>query len=381
MYYLNSIPQTFPVHRLCSSSTLTISTQYEKLIAAGSSHSASSISPSHIVKQIRLPPPDAHHIETSLAVRNAQQAIQTFKMLSAQKPHVKTPGCPMAHARDPEDLERDFTTPGVQGTLGCPFSKMANQDDPIAAEFHQDKNSTASPSTEQRPGQCPIRFLGNHSPEEIAKYVENHKHEIPRSHEICVRRYQQNESSARQLDAKYGSLANMIQGLGDKHKAYLPERDRTEEPEKDSSQAVEKWAENVSSDAAPVADVAVPADEEPRLSRFEMPLREVRVGESPSRPWGISVPADKQPSPSALQSEDGIPQTKPENSHAAADANQGKCPVDHKQGKAPDLPEAAPAGKDRPSVQIIFSGPVFFGYPADQLATLLQHTNLGGAKG
>lgn len=320
-------------------------------------------------------------------------------MSKAQTPQTNGARCPVSHrAKDPEDLERDFTTPGVQGTLGCPFAKMSNgltpagQGDPIAAEFHNDKTSTRSPNPEQRAGQCPIRFLDQHSPEEIAKYFENHKHEIPRSHEICVRRYQGNESSARQLDAKYGSLVNMIQGLGVKHKAYLPERDRTEERDKSSSDVVEKWAENVSQDAAPAGQDNVVADEEPRLSHFEKPLREIRVGESPSRPWGISVPADKEPTPSALQSEDGVGHLKrrSKSSHGGHETKPTGCPVDHGQRKEPekkqeeeeDDDDAGVGKRDKPRdrPQIIFNGPVFFGYSAEEVAALLQSTNLGGLK-
>jgi hypothetical protein len=303
--------------------------------------------------------------------------------------------CPVAHhIGEPENLERDFTTPGVQGTLGCPFAKMSNgltqgldvEEDPIAAEFHQDKISVRSPN-DQRPGHCPIRFLDQHSPEEVAKYFENHKHEIPRSHEICVRRYQQNDASARQLDAKYGSLVNMIQGLGVKHKAYLPERDRIEEREKGSIHGVEKWAENVSSQAASAVQDMPTSDEQPRVSRFERPLREVRVGESPSRPWGISVPADKEVPASALQSEDGVGHLKieSENSRASLDTKPARCPVDHGHAsrplKTPIHDDAGPTKTKgtEPQTQIIFNGPVFFGYSADQVADLLRNTNLGAA--
>ena len=38
-----------------------------------------------------------------------------------------------------------------------------------------------------------------------------------------MRRYQSNEEQIRQLDAKYGNLVSMIQGLGAKHKEMLPE--------------------------------------------------------------------------------------------------------------------------------------------------------------
>ncbi|EHY54768.1 uncharacterized protein HMPREF1120_02933 [Exophiala dermatitidis NIH/UT8656] len=305
--------------------------------------------------------------------------------------------CPIAHKpRDPEDLERDFTTPGVQGTLGCPFAKMSNglsrsisaEEDPIAAEFHQDKVSSRSPNTEQRTSQCPIRFLDKHSPEEIAQYFENHKHEIPRSHEICVRRYQQNEGSARKLDAKYGSLVNMIQGLGVKHKVYLPQREKSEAGAQDrsSTQAVEKWAEHVSTDPEQMQEPDAGDDDEQRLSNFERPLREVRVGESPSRPWGIPVPAGKEPAPSALQSEEDDAHLNPksESPQRAEDRKKQKCPIDHGHAQAkspapppqlPDLGESKDNQRDRP--QIIFNGPVFFGYTAEQVSAILQGTSLG----
>ncbi|ETI28540.1 hypothetical protein G647_00990 [Cladophialophora carrionii CBS 160.54] len=311
-------------------------------------------------------------------------------MSRIQKPQPGIARCPVAHpSRNPEDLERDFTTPGVQGTLGCPFAKMANglassvQNDPIAAEFHQDKASTLSPPVDQRPGQCPIRFLDQHSPEEVAKYFENHKHEIPRSHEICVRRYGGNETSARQLDAKYGNLVNMIQGLGVKHKAYLPERDRIEERDKDSTRGVEKWAENISQDATPpVQEGAVP-DEGVRQSHFERPLREVRVGESPTRPWGISVPADREPTPSALQDEDEAAHLKlpSATSRPTPGATPNRGPTEH--GQKPQQRGSRPGDAIETTdhrTQVIFNGPVFFGYSAEEVASLLQKMDLANTK-
>ncbi|OAP59582.1 hypothetical protein AYL99_06880 [Fonsecaea erecta] len=362
--------------------------EYEKVLAADSSLSASSIAPSEVARQFREIPAIDADVELSLPIREAQQAIQTYKMSKTQRSQNNGRRCPIAHGNgDPEDLERDFTTPGVQGTLGCPFAKMANgpassiHEDPIAAEFHQDTYSARSPHPDQRPGQCPIRFLDQHSPEEVAKYFENHKHEIPRSHEICVRRYQGNESGARQLDAKYGNLVNMIQGLGVKHKAYLPERDRIEEQ---STQAVEKWAENISETAAapPTQDGAV-ADEEPRISHFDKPLREVRVGESPSRPWGISVPADKEPTLSALQEEENVAHLKMRSTspHNASAAHRNDHPQEQGQTTFPSKKQTddSPQGKE-PRTQIIFNGPVFFGYSAEEVSALLQNTNLGNMK-
>jgi hypothetical protein len=296
--------------------------------------------------------------------------------------------CPVAHlVNDPEDLEEDFTTPGIEGNLGCPFAKMAMANglapsahtDPIAAEFHPDQVSVASPQAEARPGQCPIRFLDQHSPEEVAKYFENHKHEIPRSHEICVRRYSANETSTRQLDAKYGNLVNMIQGLGVKHKAYLPERERNEEQDKGSGRAVEKWAEDVSEKPAPAVTNITLDEDEPRLSHFEKPLREVRVGESPTRPWGISVPVDKEPTPSALQEDDGDnkPQVQPESSQAVRDAAQHRHTpkLNGRQSQRRKFGDES-GGAEQPS-HIVFNGPVFFGYSAEDVAMLLQRTNIG----
>ena len=316
--------------------------------------------------------------------------------------------CPVrSQSRDQEDLEMDFTTPGVQGSLECPFAKMQqklpitpNSIDPIAAEFHQDHVSVQASDAAPNSTKCPIRFLDQHSPEEVAKYFENHKHEIPRSHEICVKRYQQNEHSIRQLDAKYGNLVNMIQGLGVKHKQYLPEKEageaedaEDEAEEKESTQAVEKWAENVSQPVeAEPEDLAL--DDEDRVPRFENPLREVRVGESPSRPWGISVPlAPESPRSVPLSDHHAMASSMAVPADAtSAPATKGApaCPYRNSKRTQEELKEReghqypVPAdtfkqdglsGKLRP--QIVFSGPVFFGYPPDQAAAFLQSMNLG----
>ncbi|CRK12934.1 hypothetical protein BN1723_017316, partial [Verticillium longisporum] len=79
---------------------------------------------------------------------------------------------------------------------------------------------------------CPIRYLDQHSPEEIAHYVETHKHELPRSHEVCVRRYQRSEDQIRKLDAKYGNLVSMVQCLSTLHKPMLPTSQMQEEIDK-----------------------------------------------------------------------------------------------------------------------------------------------------
>ena len=321
--------------------------------------------------------------------------------------------CPVArHTQGPEDLEEmDFTTPGVQGSLECPFAKMQhrlpitpNSIDPIAAEFHQDRISVQASDGPPNPLKCPIRFLDQHSPEEVAKYFENHKHEIPRSHEICVKRYQQNEHSIRELDAKYGSLVNMIQGLGVKHKQYLPEKEAGEHQDADddaedktSIQAVEKWAENVSNPAeAEPEDFAL--DDEDRLPRFEKlekPLREIRVGESPSRPWGISVPVAPKSQRSvplsdhrAMRSSFAVPA---DATSAPAQKASPDCPCGHgsitrkpvmdetwnEQLVTADDPASTKATATAPPAQqLVFNGPVFFGYAPEQATAFIKSMSM-----
>lgn len=312
--------------------------------------------------------------------------------------------CPVAHhTTDQEDFEHDFTTHGRIGDLNCPFAKIAQRNglpetpesnDPIAAEFHQDQVSINSPTTTSGPfGRCPIRFLDKHSPEEVAKYFENHKHELPRSHQVCVSRYQRNEAGAKELDAKYGSMVNMIQGLGVKHKQYLPEAEGPVKQEEGASSTsnVEKWAENVSnsSSASPHSERV---DEQHRMSHFDRPLREVRVGESPSRPWGISVPITKELPASAMGSE--APAQQPRNTASTSPApvveNLAHKPSaeERKRGPLPGATvhtDASPAEKTVSSAtpaptQIIFNGPVFFGYSPADAAAFLQMLGSGTAK-
>lgn len=227
----------------------------------------------------------------------------------------------------------------------------------------------------------------------------------------------------RQMDAKYGSLVNMIQGLGVKHKALLPTSEQngsTSSPD----ERVEKWAEDVSSksphpaslstvDEEDAAEESPPADRAGRFERPERPLREVRVGESPSRPWGIPVPVSHQTqsemnSPVApVVSKDATDTPKVTESDALQPQDvsptparpRGKCPFDHKAlmqqpspGKeapptvdvsnAPAPPSGAGGGiprtettseenKPKPS-QMVFNGPVFFGYSAEDAAALMQ---------
>jgi hypothetical protein len=319
-----------------------------------------------------------------------------------------------SHNMDSEALEHDFTTRnGTPSHLECPFAKITNGDplketsDPIAAEFHGEGSvGSGTAYAQQNPNKCPIRYLDQHSPEEVAKYFENHKHEIPRSHAICISRYQQNDTKIRELDAKYGNLRDMIQSLGVQHQQYLSAKDRQEHARRPSSPpgavAVEQWAGNVSrrsaeADAAPaVAQIgetgAGDNEKEERVHNFDRPLREIRLGESPSRPWGIAVPLTQETAASAVPSDkviEPLSLDRPNADHRSTAVGQkaeekpaARCPFDPKANKKA-LPNGvnhmgeAAAGEARtketsPSPQMIFHGPVFFGYTTEQVKALMH---------
>jgi len=384
-------------------------------------------------------------------------------------PSADLPSSPMHNpsSHDKVLLEKDFTTVGVPSKLGCPFasisgrgsplatprsstsrlslrgrrSKRPSFTDPIRAEICGNDPASASgdPSVagSGSAAVCPIRFLDQHDPEEVAKYFEKHKHELPRSHEVCITRFQSNQESIDQLDRKYGNLVNMIQGLGQKHQAWLPEEpdDAIEEgpvvehlPDHKTDAKVERWAKAVS---ASLHDSTTTEDEEPagqgmdetRTAQFDRPMKEVRVGESPSRPWGISIPTkytDAHSSSSVGSAPTASPPIPLNTDRPIGETPQkptGKCPFDHRAlGRTPErqgvpfAPQTEPLLPDpmaphqpsrdqpdfqqsshdksredttaeRPHVvpQMVFNGPVFLGYPPDQLLALLQNSNLGAS--
>jgi hypothetical protein len=303
--------------------------------------------------------------------------------------------------------------------------------------MYEEENAAPPPATAgNSSAQCPIRFMDKHSPEEIAHYVETHKHEIPRSHEVCVRRYQKNEEQIRKLDAKYGSLVNMIQDLSHLHKPMMPHSQQgLEEVDRASTKRVENWANGVSS-ASEAGDPDKPDEEErhvdhvgdDRESHFDRPLKEVRVGESPSRPWGISVPVfdqSGQQDDHRAESPPPAPVHMPQPSHSSVSEVQaapktGKCPFDHAKfslGNAapasmrgfeemdakverpytpvknrvpnpspppfrptfvnpprpvPQAMEEKPASQPAPQMVFNISGPVFIGYPMEQAMQFMQ---------
>ncbi|KAJ8129392.1 hypothetical protein O1611_g4238 [Lasiodiplodia mahajangana] len=342
-------------------------------------------------------------------------------------------------------LEQDFTVEGKKGSLDCPFSQPSEQEpqdngrqthqdattqheDPICATMFDEMGSQPAAA------KCPIRYLDQHSPEEIAEYLEKHKHELPRSHEVCVRRYQKNEDHVRKLDAKYGNLVSMVEGLSKIHQPMLPEQDTRPQSdvERASNDRVQDWAHTVSATVADDPDQTALGDgeeDEERQSHFNRTLKEVRVGESPSRPWGISVPVF-----SDGQSSQGIPRERPESPPPAPvhmpspnpnigtpSQKVGKCPFDHsklasimndvtphKQEdkdsiRLADIPplnqpftpaqHAPPAqtatspmtqpaffntgelphSKTGGAPQMVFTGPVFIGYPVEQAIQFMQY--------
>lgn len=412
-------------------------------------------------------------------LRQAEVAAATLRA-HPEDPGVKIWSGPLA---DPQEIpptetstvktpmEKDFTIAGTPSRLGCPFastsgrgsslatprsstsrlsqrgrrSKRPSFNDPIRAEICGNDPASASgdPSVagSGSAAVCPIRFLDQHDPEEVAKYFEKHKHELPRSHEVCITRFQSNQESIEQLDRKYGNLVNMIQGLGQKHQAWLPEEPEDaieEEPEVDmptdrkADAKVEKWAKAVSAslhDSTPAEDEdPVDPGEGARTAQFDRPMKEVRVGESPSRPWGITIPTkytDANSSSSVGSAPTASPPIPLKTDRPIGETPQksaGKCPFDHTAfGKTPDKQTARPmshapafapttprayAAESHPGMQdqsqeqskpqpqhrdqapkppiasnaipqMVFNGPVFLGYPPDQLIAILQNSNLG----
>ena len=366
------------------------------------------------------PPEPLDHIASLYELKEALEACKSLKKRAKSGRNAHQPDITVAKNITAIDgLEHDFTTSyGTPSKLECPYATMINGDppketaDPIAAEFHGDDSvGSGTAYAQQNPNQCPIRYLNQHSPEEVAKYFENHKHEIPRSHAVCISRYQQNDAKIRQLDAKYGNLQNMIQSLGVKHQQYLPANDKERDVERPSSQtagvAVEKWAENVSGSSADAAPPPAQSrengveneEQQARAQHFEKPLPEIRLGESPSRPWGISVPFAHEMAASAVPSDKGIEPlllSRPDGDSTSASKGHmrqnatGQCPLNHGarngglSGEAPQDKDniAKDIGTTEPCLrsQMIFNGPVFFGYSPEQAIVLMRSGVFGSNK-
>ena len=251
-------------------------------------------------------------------------------------------------------------------SLPTPPDTREHYIDNVEGEANEKESILSPPSVAGSFSKCPIRMLDEKPPEEIAEYFETHKHEIPRSHEICVKRYQSNEQSIRLLDAKYGNLVNMIQGLGLKHQPLLHDKDEGDVDEKAGSK-VDKWVDKV---RPPLGDAQAVDDKDDgsvalddREGHFERPLREIRVGESPSRPWGISVPVGPPHLEEDLSGKKGsnpIPEPKPAHSSKYMNRTSTKLSSD----------------SFRNNPNMVFNGPVFIGYPAEQAAAFLKQSGM-----
>ncbi|KAI1959418.1 hypothetical protein LOZ58_004690 [Ophidiomyces ophidiicola] len=369
---------------------------------------------------------DASKIAAGFIKKPCQNEIQKSHVCPFSKPDVRT------------SMEKDFTTNGTKGNLHCPFKKpkekvssnglgvvngdpelCGNDDfDPIKAECRSDAPPCVTGSTRSTTIRCPIRYLNDHSPEAIAEYFQKHKHEIPRSHSICIQRYQKDPQNIRQLDEKYGDIVSMVKGLGVYHQPYLssPPAVPVAEHNKhdnDATQRVEKWAEDVNNKSPntgnhPLSDIVDTDtdDVEARDNNFKRSLRDVRVGESPSRPWGIHVPVSQKPAQSSVASTPAPapvsiwPEVKePIEDLSAALGNdelqdhpaKGRCPFGHSakpealepipvkeplsEPSSPDSPHVPDAATPKPapsSPHIVFNGPVILGYSGEAVALLLE---------
>lgn len=394
--------------------------------------------------------------------------------IESQQPFTMTPSRtirPNSLPTPPETRREPYTDDADTDVaiLGSP--PQASQQDLTPPSPPPQPPAAAASVTGSSPDKCPIRMLDARPAEEVAEYFETHKHEIPRSHEICVKRYQSNEQSLRLLDAKYGSLVTMIHGLGMKHQPLLQHErkdgvaDDNEREGETGKNEIAKWAaeqqqqqqehgnlhdqssvhvnshDNKPEDPDPGPDPDVDCEER-RSNYFNrqpsppISLKEIRLGESPSRPWGIAVPASAQKntplSPSAAAAaaaDDKLPPTSPPSmmsierqrhaydSHNPTSLPRANSETSHNRTQDPrandvdddDNDEYVPKApedkqeeeeeeeegggeqhhrnrpqekarkgekkteRSQPSViNINFNGPVFMGYTAEEAATFLQ---------
>lgn len=314
----------------------------------------------------------------TFAAAHHKHLAQGPQLVSPTTKQTENPQCPFAS----KQLSYDAVSDAGEDLPGKPNSIVKDHvraeepmEDPIIAEngtmevFSNHQSQTASIP------KCPIRFLDQHSPEEVAAYFKNHSHELPRSHELCVRRYQRNEDQIRQLDHKYGNLVNMIQGLGQKHQPMLHTKGdgETKSQGHTSQGKVEAWAEEVQDDLKDQAN-HVPENDSIRSrdNHFDRPLKEIRVGESPSRPWGISVPQAAQ-IPLSAASDRGDHARK----RSSSPPPELPTPASHAQEPSrTSSPSKSPRSADG-QPKMIFTGPVFIGYSPEQITDMLQRTGLG----
>ncbi|KAL9597004.1 MAG: hypothetical protein Q9219_005430 [cf. Caloplaca sp. 3 TL-2023] len=305
--------------------------------------------------------------------RTQRGSFANSELSSPNKRKLDGPQCPFASQpmsnrglSHPKESSPSNGSPTLQDHA----PQKATVEDSTSTEARLAEAASYHPSQTGSAAKCPIRFLDQYSPEEVAAYFKDHKHELPRSHEVCVKRYQRNEDQIRQLDHKYGNLVNMIQGLGQKHQPML--HTKTEEENASHGHApqtkVEAWANEVNDDH----DVG---DDTPRLrdGRFDRPLKEIRVGESPSRPWGISVPHAAHIPPSAASGQDDPTQS---NAPPPDPPTPSSRPPEGPQKGSPIKLPSSTEGQ----AKMVFTGPVFIGYSPEQTTDMLRNMYLGKAQ-
>ncbi|KAI5306464.1 hypothetical protein KEM56_000779 [Ascosphaera pollenicola] len=395
-----------------------------------------------------ISPAEEASVITPVEVKAISRGVQTWRRVGGV---VATNGANGIS----NSMEKDFTTVGVQGRLHCPFTSPSKRPgttprdtcgradlDPIKAQRAVDAPSSVGCTSAKDSAitpRCPIRYLENHSPEELAQYFEGHKHDLPRSHALCIQRYQKDSQSLRQIDEKYGDMVTMIKGLGQYHKPYL-EGDakdvetRKVDGDKSDMARIRNWADDVNNQSGDTLNAEENLEQlqvgqndnendDERKSHFErQPLREVRLGESPSRPWGIHVPLSRRISPVAPMANTSE-QVKPPHPtiepglSASGKLGPSQCPfgsgkmkydnpaikienaTDEQQPVRRDpSPPSKPQNPEEPAPQreetshpengaaqpvvnpcassMVFNGPVFFGFSADDTAALLQRLSV-----
>ncbi len=166
----------------------------------------------------------------------------------------------------------------------------------------------------------------------------------------------------------------MIQGLGIKHQPLLPHTSEAAEHEADEMErGIDKRPGGSSKIEDRVGGVG-PApmnfgsNEDARADttseregHFDRPLKEIRVGESPSRPWGISIPVEATTQEKGVLSERTRPEPKPKSTKAEpSDTNLAT------------LEDFGIGSTKHSKSNVVFHGPVFIGYPPQEAAAFLK---------
>lgn len=141
-----------------------------------------------------------------------------------------------------------------------------------------------------------------------------------------------------------------------------------------ASQAVDGTGMKAEGDAQ--ADMEEKGEEDEREGRFQRPLKDIRLGESPSRPWGISMPLAADMHPGVVDALKGLVAGQ-EN----AGENEGEGKPDDAQSMAP-LPEVGPSRRGIHFLEgdgkgMVFTGPVFIGYSEEPTTALLERLGNG----